>query len=116
MGRIAAILEAPPEIEDRAPAAVGSVRGEVEFRGLTFSYDGAPVLRDIDLKVPAGSTVAVVGPTGAGKSTLVSLVARLFDAPAGTVLVDGHDVRDLPLAVLRGKGDRDSAARRGQVP
>jgi ATP-binding cassette subfamily B multidrug efflux pump len=103
MGRIAAILEAPPEIEDRAPAAVASVRGQVEFRGLTFAYEeGRPVLRDIDLVVPAGSTVAVVGPTGAGKSTLVSLIPRLFEAPPGTVLVDGRDVRELPLSVLRG--------------
>src|SRR6185503_13322865 len=53
-------------------------------------------------RVPAGKTVAVVGPTGAGKSTLVSLIPRLFEAPAGTVLVDGHDVQRLPLSVLRG--------------
>jgi len=102
MGRIAEILAAPPEIEDRSPLAVTSIRGDVEFRSLTFSYDGKPVLRDIDLVVPAGSTVAVVGPTGSGKSTLVSLIPRLFDAPPGTVRVDGHDVRDLPLSVLRG--------------
>ena len=104
MGRLAAILDAPPEIGDPpAPAALASVRGEVEFRHLTFAYDeGRPVLRDIDLKVEAGSTVAVVGPTGSGKSTLVSLIPRLFEAPAGTVLVDGHDVRELPLATLRG--------------
>jgi len=103
MGRLAAILDAPPEIEDHAPLAVTALRGDVEFRALTFAYDdGRPVLHDIDLKVPAGSTVAVVGPTGAGKSTLVSLIARLFEAPPGTVFVDGHDVRALPLAVLRG--------------
>jgi len=103
MGRIAEILEAPPEIEDRYPERAGPIRGDVEFRSLTFGYDdGRPVLRDIDLKVPAGSTVAVVGPTGAGKSTLVSLISRRFDAPPGTVLVDGRDVRLLPLAVLRG--------------
>ena len=103
MGRIAEILAAPAEIEDRpSAAALTKVRGDVELRGLTFAYDGAPVLRDIDLKVPAGSTVAIVGPTGSGKSTLVGLIPRLFDAPPGTVLVDGHDVRDLPLATLRG--------------
>jgi ATP-binding cassette, subfamily B, multidrug efflux pump len=102
MGRIAEILAAPAEIEDRQPAAVTKVRGDVELRGLTFSYDGRPVLHDIDLKVPAGSTVAIVGPTGSGKSTLVGLIPRLFEAPPGTVLVDGHDVRDLPLATLRG--------------
>ncbi|HEU0105784.1 MAG TPA: ABC transporter ATP-binding protein [Vicinamibacteria bacterium] len=102
MGRIAEILAAPAEIDDRQPAAVTKVRGDVELRGLTFSYDGRPVLSDIDLKVPAGSTVAIVGPTGSGKSTLVGLIPRLFEAPPGTVLVDGHDVRDLPLATLRG--------------
>jgi len=103
MGRIAEILAAPAEIADPAsPAAVTKVRGDVELRGLTFAYDGKPVLRDIDLKVPAGSTVAIVGPTGSGKSTLVGLIPRLFEAPPGTVLVDGHDVRDLSLGTLRG--------------
>ena len=102
MGRIRQILDATPEIRDLDPLPVPAVRGEVEFRGLTFAYDGEPVLRDVHLKVPAGKTVAIVGPTGAGKSTLVSLIARLFEAPPGTVLVDGHDVRRLPLSVLRG--------------
>ena len=102
MGRIAEILDAPAEIRDENPEPVGAVRGDVEFRGLTFSYDGRPVLHDIDLRIPAGSTVAVVGPTGSGKSTLVSLLPRLFDAEPGTIFVDGHDVRRIPLAVLRG--------------
>jgi ATP-binding cassette, subfamily B, multidrug efflux pump len=102
MGRIAEILAAPAEIEDGKPLDVVKVRGDVEMRGLTFAYDGTTVLRDIDLKVPAGSTVAIVGPTGSGKSTLVGLIPRLFEAPPGTVLVDGHDVRDLSLATLRG--------------
>jgi ATP-binding cassette subfamily B protein len=75
----------------------------VEFRSLTFAYgDGPPVLHDIDLRVEAGQTVAVVGPTGAGKSTLVSLIPRLFVTPVGAVRVGGHDVRDIPLRVLRG--------------
>jgi ATP-binding cassette subfamily B protein len=102
MGRIRQILEAPPEIRDEDPAPLSALRGEVEFRGLDFQHDGRPVLRDINLRVPAGATVAVVGPTGSGKSTLVSLVPRLFDAPPGTVFVDGHDVRRVPLALLRG--------------
>ena len=101
MGRIAEILEAPPEIRDEDPEPVSALRGEVEFRDLTFSYDGKPVLQHVDLKVPAGSTVAIVGPTGSGKSTLVSLIPRLFEAPPGTLFVDGHDVRRIPLAVLR---------------
>jgi ATP-binding cassette subfamily B multidrug efflux pump len=102
MGRINAILDAAPEIVDVDPAAVPEVRGEVEFRNLTFSYDGVPVLHEIDLRVPAGTTVAVVGPTGSGKSTLVGLLPRLFDPPPGTLFVDGHDVRRIPLAALRG--------------
>jgi ATP-binding cassette subfamily B multidrug efflux pump len=102
MGRINAILDAPVEIRDEDPLAVSEIRGGVEFRGLTFGYDGTPVLHDIDLEVPAGSTVAVVGPTGSGKSTLVGLVPRLWNAPVGTLLVDGHDARRLPLEVLRG--------------
>jgi len=102
MGRIHAILDAPPEIRDDRPLPVAEIRGDVEFRSLTFAYDGVPVLRDIDLRVPAGTTVAVVGPTGSGKSTLVGLLPRLFDAPPGTLFVDGHDVRRIPLATLRG--------------
>jgi ATP-binding cassette subfamily B protein len=101
MGRIHAILDQQPEIRDEAPLAVSAVRGEVEFRGLSFAYDGVPVLRDVELRVAAGTTVAIVGPTGCGKSTLVSLVARLYDPPPGSVFVDGHDVRRLPLATLR---------------
>ena len=101
MGRIHAILDQQPEIRDEAPLAVSAVRGEVEFRGLSFAYDGVPLLRDVELRVAAGSTVAIVGPTGCGKSTLVSLLARLYDPPPGSVFVDGHDVRRLPLATLR---------------
>jgi ATP-binding cassette subfamily B protein len=102
MGRIAAILDAPVEIHDEDPVEVDEVRGEVEFRGLSFGYDGTTVLHDIDLRVPAGATVAVVGPTGAGKSTLVGLIPRLWNPPPGTLFVDGHDIRRLPLQVLRG--------------
>jgi len=101
MGRIHAILDAEVEIRDEAPLDVRQIRGDVAFRGLTFGYDGVPVLHDVDLDVPAGTTVAIVGPTGAGKTTLVSLLPRLWDAPAGTLLVDGHDVRRIPLEVLR---------------
>jgi ATP-binding cassette subfamily B multidrug efflux pump len=102
MGRLAEILSAAPDIEDHAPAAVATIRGDVALRNLTFTYGTEPVLHDINLEVRAGSTVAIVGPTGSGKSTLVSLIPRLFEAPPGTVFVDGHDVRDLPLSALRG--------------
>ena len=102
MGRIHAILDAPPEIRDEKPLPVREIRGDVELRSLSFAYDGANVLHDIDLRVPAGTTVAIVGPTGSGKSTLVSLLPRLFDAPPGSLLIDGHDVRRIPLETLRG--------------
>ena len=78
------------------------IRGEIEFRDLTFAYSGTPVLSHISVRIEAGQTVALVGPTGSGKSTLISLLARLHDPPPGTVFVDGVDVRDLPLADLRG--------------
>ncbi len=102
-GRIHAILDAPVAIRDEAPLDVREVRGAVEFRALSFGYgDGPTVLHEVDLAVPAGATVAIVGPTGSGKTTLVSLLSRLWDPPAGTLFVDGHDVRKIPLAVLRG--------------
>lgn len=104
MGRIAEVLEAPREIDDPAvPVEVAAPRGEIEFRGLTFRYPGAPepALRDVSFRVPAGRTVAVVGATGTGKSTLLSTVPRLLDAPAGSVLVDGVPVEQRRLADLR---------------
>jgi len=79
------------------------IRGEIEFRDLTFAYgNAAPVLEHVSARIEAGQTVALVGPTGSGKSTLISLLARLHDPPPGTVFVDGVDVRDVPLATLRG--------------
>jgi ATP-binding cassette, subfamily B, multidrug efflux pump len=103
MKRIHAILDASPGIEDESPLPVAQIRGEVSLRGLSFAYPAGPrVLHQLDLDVPAGTTVAIVGPTGSGKSTLVSLLARLWDAPAGTLFVDGVDVRRIPLRVLRG--------------
>ncbi len=93
-----------------AAAAESAIRGEIEFRHLTFTYPtarnedgtgGGPVLRDINLRVPAGSTLAIVGPTGSGKSTLAALIARLWDAPPGTLFLDGRSIRDYPLAEVR---------------
>ena len=102
MGRIGEILDAEPEIRDEEKGPVAAIRGDVEFRRLSFGYGDAPVLHEIDLRVPNGTTVAIVGPTGCGKSTLVSLIPRLFDAPEGMLFVDDHDVRRVPLATLRG--------------
>jgi ATP-binding cassette subfamily B protein len=101
MSRILEILDAEPEIADASPADVSQLAGAVRFRNLSFAYDGTPVLHGIDLDVKAGQTVAVVGPTGSGKSTLVRLLPRLYDAPPGSLFVDGHDVRTLPLETLR---------------
>ena len=78
------------------------VAGAIEFRDLTFAYGTPPVLDRVSVRIEAGQTVALVGPTGSGKSTLISLLPRLFDPPPGTVFVDGVDVRDLALAQLRG--------------
>ncbi len=129
MGRLNYILRAEPGIHDVAtfsqagidgngdaagndgrysPATSSDIRGEIEFRHLTFTYptagnggEGQPVLSDIHLSVPAGSTVAIIGPTGSGKSTLAALIARLWEAPEGSLLIDGRSIRDYPLAELR---------------
>src|SRR6266852_1777625 len=121
MGRLNYILTAEPNIDDStAKVPEGTKpRGEIEFRHLTFSYpttlsgngsNGAsksngsgphPVLRDIHLKVPAGSTLAIVGPTGCGKTTLAALIARLWEAPDDSVLIDGRPIREWPLITLR---------------
>ena len=103
--RIDELLKAEPVIDDRSAdptiAPDATLHGEIEFRHLSFSYGETPVLRDISLKIPAGSTLAIVGPTGSGKTTLVSLLSRLFEAPVGSLLIDGRPVRDYPLATLR---------------
>jgi len=78
------------------------IRGEIEFRDLTFRYGDTLVLEHVSAQIDAGQTVALVGPTGSGKSTLIGLLARLHDPPPGTVFIDGTDVREIPLAVLRG--------------
>lgn len=102
--RMDAILAVEPSIADSADVkAQTPIRGEIEFRNLTFQYHPTeePVLREISLRVPEGQTVAFVGRTGSGKSTLVSLISRIIEAPEDTVLVDGVSVRDYPLAQLR---------------
>ena len=102
MDRLDEIFDRRPQITDPPdPVVLEPVSGRIEFRDVTFAYDGAPVLHDITLTIPAGSTVAIVGPTGSGKSTLVHLIPRLFDTTEGQVLVDGHDVRRVSLGSLR---------------
>jgi ATP-binding cassette subfamily B multidrug efflux pump len=121
MGRLNYILSAEPNIDDRnAKVSEGTVpRGEIEFKHLTFKYpttlsgagsNGAAksngsgphtVLHDINLRIPAGSTLAIVGPTGSGKTTLAALIARLWEAPDDSVLIDGRAIREWPLKTLR---------------
>jgi ATP-binding cassette subfamily B multidrug efflux pump len=82
-------------------ARSGEVRGDIEFRNLTFGYNGVPVLHDINLRIPAGASLAIVGPTGSGKTTLVDLIPRIYDAEPGAVLIDGKPIREFSVATLR---------------
>lgn len=104
MGRILEIMNTSPQIQS-IPGAVPprNVQGELEFQNLTFKYPGTnnPVLNNISLSVPAGTSLAIVGHTGSGKSSLVNLIPRLFDPPKGTIFVDGQDIKDWPLSELR---------------
>ena len=101
--RIFQVLDEPEEIADRPGAApLGPGPGHVRFEHVSFEYmEGRPVLEDIDLDIPAGRTIALIGHTGSGKTTLTALVPRFYDATAGRVTVDGVDVRDLTLLSLR---------------
>jgi ATP-binding cassette subfamily B protein len=100
--RLNEILQEQPEIKDESGAMDREVQGEIEFRGLNFEYDGKRVLHNLNLHIPTGSSMAIVGPTGSGKSTLVSLIPRIYDAAPGMVLVDGRPIREFSLASLRG--------------
>lgn len=100
--RFNAILETEPLIRDEPEAAdQPAIRGSIEFRDLEFAYNGKPVLKDINIKIDEGQTVAFVGKTGSGKSTLISLIPRLLDAPEGSVLIDGVPLRQYRLEQLR---------------
>jgi ATP-binding cassette subfamily B protein len=129
MVRIEEILSQQPEIVDETgidrstdrvigPSMIGSLKGQnpptsdldleapdflgaIEFRNLNFAYNGVPILKDINLRIPAGSSLAIVGPTGSGKTTLVNLIPRTYDAAAGAVLIDGRPIREFPLDTLR---------------
>jgi ABC-type multidrug transport system fused ATPase/permease subunit len=106
LDKIFELLDEEPDLRDRAGATeLGRVRGELAFEGVSFSYsyssDGDRALDGIDLHVPAGRTVALVGSTGAGKSTFAKLAARFYDPTEGRILVDGHDLRDVRARSLR---------------
>jgi ATP-binding cassette subfamily B protein len=103
MKRIDKILSIPPDVEDSPDAVPFRGPGRIEFKGLTFAYDeaGPPVLEEITLTIEPGRTLGIIGLTGSGKSTLVHLIVRVFDPPAGTLLIDGRDVRRYQLMTLR---------------
>jgi ATP-binding cassette subfamily B protein len=108
LGRINEIFSEKPAITDARIAPdlrnTTTIDGDIEFRNLSFRYPtGAEVLSRINLRIPAGTSLAIVGPTGSGKSTLVSLIPRIHDAEEGSVLIDGRPITDYPLAALRGK-------------
>jgi len=97
--KVGTTSDSPDVVQAFRPAPI---RGRIEFRDLVFGFDGVSVLNHVSATIEAGQTVALVGVTGSGKSTLISLLARLHDPPPGTVFIDDVDVRDWPLAVLRG--------------
>ena len=104
MERINAVLNEKPEIFDaeQVKRGIKNIEGEIEFRNLNFDYpDGTPVLRNINLKIERGMTLAIVGRTGSGKSTLINLIPRIRQAERGTIFIDGIDVQNIPLNVLR---------------
>jgi ATP-binding cassette subfamily B multidrug efflux pump len=99
--RLQELFDARPAIDDPIDAVTMPIKGEVELRGVSFAYGQAIVLRDVSFKVPAGGSLAIVGPTGSGKSTMVNLIPRLFDVQQGEVLIDGINVGRYPLEHLR---------------
>jgi len=101
LGRLQEIFNAVPKITDPIDPVTAPIQGEVEFRGVSFAYGQTIELHDVSFKVPAGGSLAIVGPTGSGKSTMVNLIPRLFDAQQGEVLIDGISVKRRPLEQLR---------------
>jgi ATP-binding cassette subfamily B protein len=105
MGRLAKIMDTEPEIKDSSvtDSSIKDIRGTIEFRNVHFTHKGAnrASLRGIDLEIPAGTTLAIVGYTGSGKSTMVNLLPRLYDVTSGELLIDGRNVKEIPLQVLR---------------
>ncbi|MEK7862742.1 MAG: ABC transporter transmembrane domain-containing protein, partial [Chloroflexota bacterium] len=101
LGRLQTLYEAEAAVADPRDPVTTPITGAVEFRNVAFAYGTAIVLRDISFTVPAGGSLAIVGPTGSGKSSLVNLIPRLFDAQQGEILIDGVDVTRYPVPALR---------------
>lgn len=102
LGRVEEILSHPIDVvEDANAETFGEAKGHISFDQVEFSYDSAPVLRNVSAQIPAGSICALVGPSGSGKSTFVNLVPRFFDVTKGSISIDGRDLRTMPLKDLR---------------
>ncbi len=103
MARLNKIFEMQPDIKDdeQTRQDIKRIAGQIEFRDVGFAYNGVPVLKNISLEIERGTTLAIVGPTGSGKSTLINLIPRLLDVSSGQILIDGVDIRNIPLATLR---------------
>lgn len=105
MGRLMKIMDTEPDIQntDKTDDSIKEIKGSIEFRNVFFVHKNvdAPTLKNINLEIPKGSTVAVVGYTGSGKSTLINLIPRLYDVTAGEILIDGINIKKIPLEVLR---------------
>lgn len=100
--RVFEIMDTKPEITDKQNAAeLPAIKGEVEFRNVSFAYDKKNVLHNVSFKIKSGETIALVGPTGAGKTTVVNLISRFYDASQGDVLIDGHNIKDVTIESLR---------------
>ncbi len=101
--RVFEVMDTPPEIKDAdGVTEMPDIKGEVTFEDVSFSYeDGVPVLKDVSFDIKPGEMIALVGPTGAGKTTVVNLISRFYDAESGRVLIDGHDVKDVTIESLR---------------
>lgn len=101
--RVFEVMDTPPEIKDAdGVTEMPDIKGEVTFDNVSFSYeDGVPVLKDVSFDIKPGEMIALVGPTGAGKTTVVNLISRFYDAESGKVLIDGHDVKDVTIESLR---------------
>ena len=102
MGRLMEVLEQVPEIQDGEwTQDINITEGEIEFRNVSFAYDKKVILKNINLKIPTGTTVGITGPIGSGKSTLVNLIPRLLELRQGSLAIDGKEIKTIPLKVLR---------------